>query len=201
MRPHYVLIDHENLQPDDLSALDREHFQVRVFVGANRTKLAFEFAAALQRMGGRADYIKISGNGPNALDFHIAFYIGQLAAKEPDAYFHIISKDTGFDPLIEHPREKKISVKRSCAITEISCAKAGSAKSLVEKLDVIIANLQQRKTSRPRSLKTLAGTINAMFQKQLSEAELASLLETLRAKGFITVEGAKVTYSPDPAAP
>jgi len=51
-------------------------------------------------MGERAEYVRISGNGSNALDFHIAFYIGQLAAHEPDAYFHIISKVTGFDPLI-----------------------------------------------------------------------------------------------------
>lgn len=29
----------------------------------------------------RAEYIRISGNGSNALDFHIAFHIGELSAK------------------------------------------------------------------------------------------------------------------------
>jgi hypothetical protein len=27
-------------------------------------------------MGDRAEYVKIAGKGPNALDFHIAFYSG-----------------------------------------------------------------------------------------------------------------------------
>jgi len=79
-----------------MAVLDKEHFKVIVFIGANQVKVSFEVASVLQRMGERAEYIKITGNGSNALDFHVAFYIGQLAAKEPEAYFHIVSKDTGF---------------------------------------------------------------------------------------------------------
>jgi hypothetical protein len=60
----------------------------------------------------------MDGNGTNALDFHIAYYIGRLAAKCPDAYFHIISKDTGFDPLIKHLKGQGISCQRSAAVTE-----------------------------------------------------------------------------------
>ena len=41
------------------------------------------------------------------LDFHIAYYLGDLAVKEPDADFYILSKDTGFDPLIEHLEGRK----------------------------------------------------------------------------------------------
>jgi hypothetical protein len=52
----------------------------------------------MQALGAKAQYVKISGNGSNALDFHIAFYIGHLGAVDPTAYFHIISKDAGFDP-------------------------------------------------------------------------------------------------------
>jgi len=91
-----VLIDYENVQPEAMAVLDKEHFKVIVFIGANQVKVSFEVASVLQRMGERAEYIKITGNGSNALDFHVAFYIGQLAAKEPEAYFHIVSKDTGF---------------------------------------------------------------------------------------------------------
>ena len=66
VRTNYVLIDYENVQPEALSILDAEHFKVIVFVGATQAKVTFETAAALQRMGSKAEYIKISGNGPNA---------------------------------------------------------------------------------------------------------------------------------------
>src|SRR5215211_2773508 len=87
MKTNYVLIDYENVQPDDIAALQHEHVRVIVFVGPHQTKIAFETAAALQRMGANAEYIRLAGSGPNALDFHIAYHLGQLAAKEPTAFF------------------------------------------------------------------------------------------------------------------
>ena len=70
-------------------------------------------ASVLQRMGERATYVKIAGNGSNALDFHIAYYIGRIAATEPDACFNIISKDTGFDSFLSSIRGSNFS--RLCA--------------------------------------------------------------------------------------
>jgi hypothetical protein len=116
MKTNYVLIDYENVQPADIAILDQEHIKIMVFLGANQGKISFELASALQRMGSRAEYIKVSGNGSNALDFHIAFYIGQLAVNDGEAYFHIISNDAGFDPLIQHLKEKKIRAMRSKTI-------------------------------------------------------------------------------------
>lgn len=198
MRTNYVLIDYENVQPEALCVLDAEHFKVIVFVGASQTKVTFEAAAALQKMGSKADYIKISGNGSNALDFHIAYYIGQLAAADPTAYFHVISKDTGFDPLIQHLKTKKIFAARSRDVSDIPLVKVATTKSPPEKLAVILTNLQQRGASKPRTVKTLSSTITAIFQKQLTEQELAALLIELETKGYITVNGTKVAYTLPP---
>jgi hypothetical protein len=104
VRTNYVLIDFENVRPASLEPLTDDHFKVIVFVGASQTRLAYEVAASVQQLGSRAEYVKVSGNGANALDFHIAYHIGRLAAAELSAYFHIISKDTGFDPLVQHLR-------------------------------------------------------------------------------------------------
>ena len=195
MRTNYVLIDYENVQPESLSVLDAEQFKVFVFVGANQTKLTFEVAMALQRMGSKAEYIKISGTGSNALDFHIAFYIGQIAASDPTAYFHIISKDSGFDPLIQHLKTKKLFAMRSRDVSEIPLVKAAHAKDPSEKFTIVVANLQQRGTSKPRTVKTLLSTMNSIFLKQLGEQELDALLKELQAKGLVTVTDTKVTYS------
>ena len=146
-------------------------------------------------MGSRAEYVKISGNGSNALDFHIAFYVGQLAATDPAAFFHIISKDTGFDPLIQHLKTKKLSVIRSQDVSEIPIVKTTHAKEPVEKLDLVVAKLQQFGAAKPRRVKTLLSTMSSIFQKQLQEPELDALLKELQAKSYVTVSDNKITYS------
>lgn len=195
MRTNYVLIDFENVQPESLAALDAEYFKVMVFVGANQTKLSFDIANAMQRFGARAEYIKIAGNGSNALDFHIAYYIGRISVQDPSAYFHIISKDAGFDPLIKHLKDRKIPVVRSKSIEDIPMLKVSNSKDPEEKIAAILANLRQRGASKPRTLKTLGSSISALFQKQLQESELGVILEKLQANGYIVVTGTKVSYA------
>lgn len=195
MRTNYVLIDYENVQPAALAALEKEHFKILVFVGASQTKVNYEVADTLQRLGAQASYVKISGNGSNALDFHIAYYIGQLAASDRDSFFHIISKDTGFDPLIAHLKTKKIYACRSRDISDMPIVRAAHSKSPAEKVEVIVANLRQRGASKPRTVKTLLSTIGSLFQKALAEDELSGLLNTLQKQGHVTVNGTKVSYS------
>lgn len=195
MRTNYVLIDYENVQPAAMAVLEQEHFKVIIFVGANQAKVSFEVASALQRMGAKAAYVKIAGNGSNALDFHIAFYIGQLAASEPDAFFHIISKDSGFDPLLAHLKSKKILAGRSREVTDIPLVRAANSKTPAEKQAVILANLQLRGAAKPRTVKTLSSTIDSLFQKNLSAGELESLLRALQEQGIISITGTKVSYA------
>jgi hypothetical protein len=195
LRTNYVLIDFENIQPDNLETLEQDCFKLLVFVGASQCKVPFETAAALQRMGSNAEYIKVPANGPNALDFHIAFYIGQLAATEPAAYFHIISKDTGFDPLIQHLKNKKILAGRVQDVTEIPLLKAAKTKSPGERIAMVAAKLQQLKSAKPRTVKSLGSTIASLFQKQLSESEISSVIEGLRATGLLSVNDTKISYA------
>lgn len=195
MRTNYVLIDYENVQPSSLAGLDAEHFRVLVFVGASQSKLTFEIVAAVQKLGVRAEYVKIAGNGSNALDFHIAFHIGQLAAQDPTACFHIVSGDSGFDPLIKHLKERKVFASRSKDVSEIPILKPANTKTKPARIDLVLANLQQRGDSKPKTMKTLRNMIESLFMKQLSEEELVALLKELQAKGFIAVNKTTVTYA------
>lgn len=195
MRTNYVLIDFENVQPVCLERLRHEQFKLLVFVGANQTKIPFEVAASLQRLGTRAEYVKISGNGPNSLDFHIAFYIGLLAAAEPSAYFHIISKDTGFDPLLQHLKTKNVLARRSMSIDEIPLLKPPGDTSPSERMELVLTRLQRMKTARPRTVKTLSSTIHSLFQKQLSESEVTELVNTMAKQGILSIADTKVVYA------
>jgi hypothetical protein len=165
-----------------------------VFVGANQTKIPFDLARVMQNFGDNAKYIKISGNGQNALDFHIAFYIGRLTLENPDGYFHIISKDTGFDPLIKHLRTKKIRIHREKDLAEIPVLRISNATDSDEKITAIIKNLAGRGQSRPRKIKTLANTINSLFTKKLEDDELMSLIKILEKRKYIVVNKENISY-------
>ncbi len=119
MKTSFVLVDFENVQPKNMGLLKGGPFKIKVFVGASQAKVSLEMAQTLQTFGDDAQYIQIAGNGSNALDFHIAYYIGRLAAEHPGAAFHIISKDTGFDPLIKHLKTQDIQCKRSASIADV----------------------------------------------------------------------------------
>ena len=194
MATHYVLIDFENVRPKNLELLTTHPFKVFVFVGANQTKVPFDLADSMQLLGRSARYIKISGNGQNALDFHIAYYVGELAAKDPDAHFHIISKDRGFDPLIKHLKGRKIRIQREKDLAEIPILRVSNTTSSDEKIAAIVKNLGGRGQARPRKVKTLENTINTLFTKKLDKKELSSLIKELQKRKLIVVNQSNVSY-------
>ena len=116
MANQYLLVDFENVQPDNLGGLKPSEWRILVFLGQHQTRLELGLVQAVQAFGPNAQYIPIVGNGKDALDFHIAFYIGKLAAEQPGARFVIVSKDTGFDPLVKHLDKLGIQCKRVATI-------------------------------------------------------------------------------------
>jgi hypothetical protein len=191
MRPNVVLIDFESVQPTSFELLAADYFHLKVFVGATQARLSFELVAAVQQLGRRAEYIKIAGVGRNALDFHIAYYIGRIAAEQPDAFFHIISKDTGFDPLVVHLKEKGILCGRWESLEEIPAVKAAQVKSPEERAILFMSRLN---AAKPRTEKTLRSAISAHFQRQLSEDEITAIVDALRRPGHLSIANGKVIY-------
>jgi hypothetical protein len=192
-RTNYVLIDYESVQPSQLELLNRDGFVAYVFVGKAQTKLSFETVSAIQDLGERAKYVKISGAGPNALDFHIAFYIGQISATDPEAFFHIISKDKGFDPLIEHLREQKVFSVRSETIGEIPIIRASTAKTPKERMGFVVNRLKSG-NSKPRTLVTLRSAIDAILYKQVGEPDVQAVIDQMIKAGLVIVKDEKVSF-------
>lgn len=194
MPNNYVLIDYENVQPKNLDLLESHPFKVLVFVGQSQARIPFDLADSMQLLGKDARYVRISGNGQNALDFHIAYYIGELAAGESDAFFHIISKDKGFDPLIDHLKERKIRVRREKDIGEIPLLQLTDNTSMDEKISAIVKNLGGRGQSRPRKVSTLSNTINSLFNPKLDAKELTALVKEMEKRKLIVINKNNVSY-------
>lgn len=215
LKTNYILIDYENVQVKSLALLKGGQFRVRVFLGPNNTKLPIEFVIAMQELGDCAEYIVLETPGDNALDFHIAYYLGILATSDPTGYFHIITKDKGFDPLIRHLKNKKIFSSRSESIEDMPCFKATednvnssntqlveikkkntSSKKLMEDLiKVAVNDLIKRKASKPRTPKTLLSTIHAKCGKDVPISDIENVFKRLVEHGYIKVNGPKVTYA------
>jgi hypothetical protein len=115
----YILIDFENVQPKALEQLKGADVHVHVFLGAKNTKLPRELVLALQSMGDRARYVTLATSGTNALDFVVAYELGVLTVQDREGSFYIVSKDTGFDPLVDLLRSRGLRVGRSASIEQL----------------------------------------------------------------------------------
>lgn len=194
MRVNFVLIDLENVKLEFIEKLKHEHFRVILFVGANLKKLSFPIVNAIQSLGSNGSYIQISSHGPNALDFHISYYIGKLSAANRDAYFHIISKDKGFDPLIKHLKDQKIFCSRWESVLEIPLVRSTDKLLPRQRAADFYEKRIASSKARPATVTSLQRAILSHFHKLLSAEEVADLLESLTASGHVVVNGKKVVY-------
>ncbi len=194
MRINYVLVDYENVKAVDLRELKREDVRVVIFLGSNQQKLPSELAIQMQALGERGEYVQISGQGSNALDFHIAFTIGERCCPESPSFFHIISKDGGFDPLIAYLKRKKILAARYKSIGEVPFVKSSQPKTATARAAYLIEKLSSPKATKPRTAKTLSNAVRTVFHRQLSDKEVDEVLSIVFSSGFAVVTGDKVSY-------
>lgn len=218
MKTNHVLIDFENVHVKSLALLQGDHFRVHVFLGPKNAKLPADLVLAIHEIGERAKYTKLDAPGANALDFHIAYYLGALAKSDSEGFFHIISKDTGFDPLIQHLKTKKILCARSASIEEMPCFKQAAVTTAVaigasgagklngsatqgavdDLIGIVVDDLNKRKAAKPRKPKTLKSTIHARCGKHVSTATVDAVYAELVKRGYLKIDGEKVTYDLPP---
>lgn len=127
MTTHHILVDFENVPVTSLAKLAGSEIRIKVFLGKNNNKLGTDLVMAMQELGNRAEYVRLTSTGPNALDFHIACYLGQILTADPSARCTVISKDKGFDALIAHLVAQGKTVARHPSIDAIPDFKGAPA--------------------------------------------------------------------------
>src|SRR5881394_1644005 len=128
MPTSYVLVDFENVQPD-LSELAHTPYQLKIFFGARQQegRVPLKLLLATKALGDAWEPVLVSRSGRNAVDMHIAYWIGRLLKAEPTARIHVISGDTDFDPLIETLRKDGFDVHRTKSLSDLSAKPAPRA--------------------------------------------------------------------------
>ena len=151
MERTHILIDFENVQPQDMSLLRGDQYRVIIFRGPHQNKLDFDMAESLQPLGSNVTHVQSDRQGKNALDFHIAFYLGRLlqehvgngSPERKTAKFIVVSKDGGFDTLLSHVQALGHTAMKAATIREAlglgAAKKMAAAKNVANDKNVAAA--------------------------------------------------------------
>jgi PIN domain len=190
-----LFIDYENVTQVRLSSIQQPNLKILIFVGCAQVKIPFELVREAHQLGASVEWIGVEGTGPNALDFHIVFYLGQISLQSPTANYIILSRDRGFDPLIQHLAKIGISCRRIERL-ELLSGQSDLALSQDFLSDVAVAKLSAvAAKSRPKKRSTLYTYLKSILTKyQPSEPEIKQLLDTWFTTGKVAESKEKITY-------
>src|SRR5258706_7373163 len=103
---NHVFVDFENVHEIDLAIIGAKAVSFTLLLGSRQTKLDVSIVEKLLEHAASVQLVRLTSTGKNALDFTLAYYVGRAVAADPTGFFHIVSKDAGYDPLIEHLRSQ-----------------------------------------------------------------------------------------------
>lgn len=209
---HWLLVDYENVQPA-FRAARLSDTRVVVFHGARQQDAPAKLRSQLSAID--AEFVRCTRTGKNALDFHLTYYLGRLAAQHPNDDFHVLSKDKGYDPLIEHLKAGGADVRRlehapsfapkATARRPKPAAPNGvpATRQAAGQLPPVatVRKALQSAPNRPRNTARLRNWVNSRFNKHLSDAAFAALLNNLTRRNVIVLKGDSVRYDTRDAAP
>ena len=195
MNHRFALFDLENVQPSSLNVFKAHGYQLKIFVGAGQLRIPVALASQVQEFGKDAEYITMQGTGRNALDFHIAYYLGRLVTQYPEAEFCIVSNDTGYDPLLTHLQEQHIKAKRIEVKPNPNKAPKVAPEPLSDDAWTVIAYLHKLTQSKPVRRKTLSNALHTLFQKKYSESDIQTLIDELISHNAVQDNHGRMHYS------
>jgi hypothetical protein len=196
MNDRVLLVDLENVQTVNLAKVP-DDAEVMVFYGLAQKNLPEELVVQAQPLGTRLQWIKIAGQGPNALDFHIAYYLGKTLTERPQAHCAVLSKDKGFDPLIRHLHGLGHVCRRVATLKDAFPAPAEpEVKAAVatppDDYSRLVTLLRKEKTL-PVKRRGLEGKVKSWFLK-LGVAEHRALAQRLFDEGLVVEAGTGLTF-------
>ena len=84
------------------------------------------------RRAGSVEIFRLEKVGNNAVDFALAYYLGRKVAGDSSAYFHIVSKDAGFGPLVEHLKSRHVHISLHKDFATVAAAIKPKAKAATQ---------------------------------------------------------------------
>lgn len=127
------LIDYENTGAKGLAGIERlkEEDQIILFYGPKTGSIPFDEHVRISQSASHVEYIKTTKTAKNYLDFQLTTYLGFLIAQTPVKEYHIVSKDSGYDSVIDFWSKRGLVMKRQDNIAgeKKAAASKNAAKS------------------------------------------------------------------------
>lgn len=216
---NHVLVDFENVHVIDPTIIGAKSVSLTILVGAKQTRLDAEMVVKLFEHSASVQLIRLAASDKNAVDFALAYYLGRAVLADPTAYFHVVSKDSGYDPLIAHLQSRHVRVRRhndfstltftSPGAPAVAAPKAGAkpkpeATTTAPKADgveqmenarLVLERLRKSAANRPKRKKTLLSHLQNGLNGGATEADAAKLLQRFVAEGYVKIDDkGSVTY-------
>ncbi len=190
----------------DPEVLRGRHLTFHLFFGPHNKKLDVEVVEALLENAQAVRLIRSPKSGKNALDFVLAYHLGQAVMADPKGSFHIVSKDTGFDALVEFLESKNVDVQRHMDWSGFHIGdvpkpaapppKIAKPRPLSEIAAKLLADLEKTAATLPKRKKGLLGRAKSALGKQGTEEGCESLVKELVESGKLEIdEKGAVRYS------
>lgn len=125
-----VFVDYENVSIKGISGIEKlgDDSIVYLFYSENTAHLPMATVASINNSNAEVRYI-LTKVGKNALDFTLSSVLGFVIKERfQEDTFYIVSKDKGFDVLVDYWKGNKVTVKVINSLTQIP-AKKKTAKS------------------------------------------------------------------------
>ena len=198
---HHILIDFENVPAVDLTPLVGQAIEVTLLIGERQKQMKIDQVTALVAGGSAMRLIKVGVTGRNALDLTLAYYLGRASLENPRAEFHIISRDTDYDAMIEHVNRRGVRVERVESVDELDFLQRSIAPGRDEepadsgRIDDVIELLDRNEASRPKTKKRLRSSIASWYASEITEEELDEILLALERRRIVAIDDrGRVSY-------
>lgn len=201
---NHVFVDFENVQKIDLSKIGIKSSHFTILLGPRQTKLDTDLVEKLIEHSDSVKMIRLESSGKNALDFVLAYYVGRTTTAYPSTHIHIVSRDTGFEPLIEHLNKQHIRAQRHDSFESLTFSNPATPATAAAKKEAtqpddhsarVLAHLRKNSKNRPKKKTTLLRTIKSQLGKDTTDATAESVFEALRKRGYLSVgENGALTY-------
>lgn len=189
-RTNYIFIDTENVHEKDLSRIKGKSAVVHLVLGANVTKPPKSIEDQLEEHAEKIVQIRTPSPGKNHLDFVLTCELGMRVEKDPEGYFHIISKDRDYNVVVQHLKAKKILIAQRKSLSEVP-----ALFTTEERYEKLLADLRSGLNPRPVKRKTLESTIQRVFERGLTDQVIDRMIRLfIHKRVFEITKTGKVVY-------
>lgn len=195
-----IFVDFENFTKiiDDIKKKDAK---IVVLAGLKQADKPFAYAKELLDSVSSVELLKVKGEGKDALDFFIAYYLGVYTSRNKELKFTICSNDKGYDPLIKHLCDNKIIIKRLEFRNEpkVKAIQKPQEQSNLFEADKDYKNafnsINKMRGNKPRTLKRFESNLKSLY-KTIEPEKINKIIDEFKNHKYIEVdENGKMIYN------